>query len=34
MKRLAQGSDTEALQKEAAIGLELVDRLEDAFRGG
>jgi hypothetical protein len=32
MRRLAKGSNAAALQKEAAIGLELVDRLEDAFR--
>jgi hypothetical protein len=32
MRRLANGSRPAALQREAAIGLGLVDRLEDVFR--
>jgi hypothetical protein len=32
MRRLARGSDAEALRAQAAIGLELVDRLEQVFR--
>ena len=32
MSQLGTGSDAAALQKEAATGLELVDRIEGVFR--